>query len=138
MSQPLLRLVGRRQAFQQTSIAVKRLGDILDIPQEPHTLAFRDGDHLPWLNKNLDLAFQPGRLPVLMGPRAAARRIIGVCPLLCGALLCGARATANTTRQAARKRCPTSRAYTLDTASAAFTGTIRFLLRTEKPLPHAD
>ncbi len=83
MSQPLLRLVGRRQAFQQTSIAVKRLGDILDIPQEPHTLAFRDGDHLPWLNKNLDLAFQPGRLPVLMGPRAAARRIIGVCPLLC-------------------------------------------------------
>ena len=67
MSQPLLRLVGRRQEFQQTSIAVKRLGDIRDIPQESHTLAFRDGDHLPRLNKNLDLAFQPGRLTVLMG-----------------------------------------------------------------------
>ena len=38
MSPPLLRLVGLWQAFQQASIAVKRLGDILDIPQEPHAL----------------------------------------------------------------------------------------------------
>ena len=88
MSQPLLRLVGLWQEFQQASIAVKRLGDILDfpdIPQAPqaltpssegygprvlvrHGLAFRDGEHLPWLYKNLDLAFQPGRLTVLMGP----------------------------------------------------------------------
>ena len=35
MRPPLLRLVGLWQAFQQASIAVKRLGDILDIPQEP-------------------------------------------------------------------------------------------------------
>ena len=90
MSPPRLRLVGLWQAFQQASIAVKRLGDILDIPQESnaltpsregrgagaltlHGLAFRYGEHLPWLYKNLDLAFQPGRLTVLMGPRAAAR-----------------------------------------------------------------
>ena len=38
MSPPLLRLVGLWQAFQQASIAVKRLGDILDIPQAPHAL----------------------------------------------------------------------------------------------------
>jgi subfamily B ATP-binding cassette protein HlyB/CyaB len=38
MSQPLLRLVGLWQEFQQANIAVKRLGDILDMPQEPHTL----------------------------------------------------------------------------------------------------
>jgi ABC-type bacteriocin/lantibiotic exporter with double-glycine peptidase domain len=38
MSQPLLRLVGLWQEFQQASIAVKRLGDILDMPTEPHAL----------------------------------------------------------------------------------------------------
>jgi subfamily B ATP-binding cassette protein HlyB/CyaB len=38
MSQPLLRLVGLWQEFQQASISVKRLGDILDMPQEPFTL----------------------------------------------------------------------------------------------------
>ena len=38
MSQPMLRLVGLWQEFQQANIAVKRLGDILDVPQEPHTL----------------------------------------------------------------------------------------------------
>jgi subfamily B ATP-binding cassette protein HlyB/CyaB len=37
MSQPLLRIVGLWQEFQQASIAVKRLGDILDMPREPHT-----------------------------------------------------------------------------------------------------
>ncbi|MEZ7911241.1 MAG: peptidase domain-containing ABC transporter [Propionivibrio sp.] len=90
MSQPLLRLVGLWQEFQQASIAVKRLGDILDIPQEPHALtpsregrgageltlhglAFRYGEHLPWLYKNLDLAFQPGRLTVLMGPSGCGK-----------------------------------------------------------------
>jgi len=34
MSQPLLRLVGLWQEFQHASISVKRLGDILDMPQE--------------------------------------------------------------------------------------------------------
>ena len=79
MNQPLLRLIGLWQEFQQASIAVKRLGDILELPQEPHALtpsregrgpgaltlhglAFRYGEHLPWLYKHLDLAFKPGRL----------------------------------------------------------------------------
>lgn len=90
MSQPMLRLVGLWQEFQQANIAVKRLGDILDIPQEPHALtpareaggkgmielkdvAFRYSEQLPWLYRNLDLAFKPGRLTVLMGPSGCGK-----------------------------------------------------------------
>lgn len=90
MSQPLLRLVGLWQEFQQASIAVKRLGDILDMPSEPisltpvrdgigrgrielHQLAFRYSDHHPWLYRNLDLVFKPGHLTVLMGPSGSGK-----------------------------------------------------------------
>ncbi|MDR0777355.1 MAG: peptidase domain-containing ABC transporter [Azonexus sp.] len=90
MSQPLLRLVGLWQEFQQANIAVKRLGDILDMPQEPHTLtpsrenqgsgridlrqlAFRYSEHHPWLYRNLNLSFKPGRLTVLMGPSGCGK-----------------------------------------------------------------
>ncbi len=90
MSQPLLRLVGLWQEFQQANISVKRLGDILDIPQEPHSLtpmregggqgrltlndiAFRYNEHLPWLYQNLNIAFAPGKLTVLMGPSGCGK-----------------------------------------------------------------
>ena len=90
MSQPLLRLVGLWQEFQQANIAVKRLGDILDMPQEPHTLtptrenqgpgrvdlshlAFRYSEHHPWLYKNLSLSLKPGHLTVLMGPSGCGK-----------------------------------------------------------------
>ncbi|MBK7326286.1 MAG: peptidase domain-containing ABC transporter [Propionivibrio sp.] len=90
MSQPMLRLVGLWQEFQQASIAVKRLGDIMDMPQEPHALipqreaagkayltihnlAFRYGEQLPWLYRNLDLAFKPGHLSVIMGPSGCGK-----------------------------------------------------------------
>ena len=94
MSQPMLRLVGLWQEFQQANIAVKRLGDILDMPQEPHALtpsrenkgnhahsghlsvhnlAFRYTEHLPWLYRNLDLAFKPGHLSVIMGPSGCGK-----------------------------------------------------------------
>ena len=36
MSQPMLRLVGLWQEFQQASVAVKRLGDMMNIPTEPY------------------------------------------------------------------------------------------------------
>src|SRR3954470_16413888 len=39
MSQPMLRLASLWQEFQQASIAVKRLGDIMDAPGEPYALA---------------------------------------------------------------------------------------------------
>jgi len=90
MSQPMLRLVGLWQEFQQASIAVKRLGDILDMPQEPHALtpsresagkglltmrdlAFRYSEHHPWLYRKLDLVFKPGRLSVIMGPSGCGK-----------------------------------------------------------------
>ena len=90
MSQPLLRLVGLWQEFQQANIAVKRLGDILDMPQEPHTLtptrenqgagrisvkylAFRYSEHHPWLYRNLSLTLKPGHLTVLMGPSGCGK-----------------------------------------------------------------
>ncbi len=90
MSQPMLRLVGLWQEFQQANIAVKRLGDILDMPQEPHTLtpqreqagqgnlaiknlAFRYGEQLPWLYRNLDVSFKPGHLSVIMGPSGCGK-----------------------------------------------------------------
>jgi subfamily B ATP-binding cassette protein HlyB/CyaB len=90
MSQPMLRLVGLWQEFQQANIAVKRLGDILDVPQEPqalipqreqagkghlsiHDLSFRYSEHRPWLFRGLDLAFKPGRLSVIMGPSGCGK-----------------------------------------------------------------
>jgi len=90
MSQPLLRLVGLWQEFQQANIAVQRLGDILDLPQEPHTLtptrensgpgkielkhlAFRYTEHHPWLYRNLSLTLKPGHLTVLMGPSGCGK-----------------------------------------------------------------
>jgi len=90
MSQPLLRIVGLWQEFQQANIAVKRLGDILDMPQEPHTLtpsreghshgrltasnlAFRYSEHHPWLYQGLNLTFAPGKLTVLTGPSGCGK-----------------------------------------------------------------
>ncbi|MBP6700778.1 MAG: peptidase domain-containing ABC transporter [Halioglobus sp.] len=92
MSQPMLRLVGLWQEFQQANIAVKRLGDILDMPQEPHALvpsresthaqkgqldlinlAFRYSEQHPWLYRQLNLRFKPGHLTVLMGPSGCGK-----------------------------------------------------------------
>ena len=90
MSQPLLRLVGLWQEFQQASISVKRLGDILDMPQEPFTLTpqraaggigqidildvgFRYSEHHPWLYRNLSLTLPTGKLTVLMGPSGCGK-----------------------------------------------------------------
>ena len=90
MSQPVMRLVGLWQEFQQASIAVKRLGDILDMPQEPVTLTpqrtaggagrieiqdlgFRYSEQRPWLYRNLSLAIPTGKLTVLMGPSGCGK-----------------------------------------------------------------
>jgi subfamily B ATP-binding cassette protein HlyB/CyaB len=37
MAQPMLRIASLWQEFQQANIAVKRLGDIMDAPAEPHS-----------------------------------------------------------------------------------------------------
>jgi subfamily B ATP-binding cassette protein HlyB/CyaB len=90
MSQPVMRLVGLWQEFQQASIAVERLGDILDMPQEPMTLTpqrtsggaghieikhigFRYTEHHPWLYRGLNLTLPTGKLTVLMGPSGCGK-----------------------------------------------------------------
>ena len=93
LSQPMLRLVGLWQQFQQAEIAVRRLGDVMDIPAEPHALipqraggpdvkagriefqsvSFRYSDKYPWLYRNLNLAIKPGQLTVLVGPSGCGK-----------------------------------------------------------------
>lgn len=91
MSQPMLRLVGLWQEFQQADIAVKRLGDIMDMPMEPYALtparststqgggvelqdvSFRYSPEHPYLYRNLNLTFRPGHLTVLMGPSGCGK-----------------------------------------------------------------
>ena len=90
MSQPVMRIVGLWQEFQQASVAVKRLADILDMPQEPMTLVpqrakggkcqidikdvgFRYSEQHPWLYRNLSLSIPTGKLTVLMGPSGCGK-----------------------------------------------------------------
>ena len=90
MSQPMLRLASLWQEFQQASIAVRRLGDIMDAPAEPHALApartsdgrgeiairdlgFRYAPGGPWLIRGLNLTLAPGRLTVLTGPSGSGK-----------------------------------------------------------------
>jgi ATP-binding cassette, subfamily B, bacterial HlyB/CyaB len=90
MSQPMLRLASLWQEFQQASISVKRLGDIMDAPAEPYALtpsrapegkgeiqiaelAFRYSPEHPHLYRNLSLALKPGKLTVLTGPSGCGK-----------------------------------------------------------------
>lgn len=90
LSQPLMRLVGLWQEFQQASISVKRLGDILDVPQEPFALiprrasvggghvqfkdvSFRYSRQHPWLYQKLNLTLPARRLTVIRGPSGCGK-----------------------------------------------------------------
>ena len=90
MSQPLLRLVGLWQEFQQSAIAVKRLGDIMNAPVEPYSvipardgtgagtieivdLSFRYDDNLPYLYQRLNVELRPGACVALMGPSGSGK-----------------------------------------------------------------
>lgn len=90
LSQPMLRLVGLWQQFQQARIAVVRLGDIMNVPTEPYSLtrtratggkgaiqieglSFRYGDNLPYLYDGFNLKVAPGQLVAIMGPSGAGK-----------------------------------------------------------------
>ncbi|MCW5658552.1 MAG: peptidase domain-containing ABC transporter [Burkholderiaceae bacterium] len=84
LSQPVLRIVGLWTQFQQASLSVARLGDVMNAPAEPYSLtpqrqpdgrgrieisdlAFRYGDDLPLLYQDLSLTIEPGKAVAIMG-----------------------------------------------------------------------
>ena len=91
MAQPMLRIASLWQEFQQANIAVKRLGDIMNAPAEPHSRAlirtptesaalielqgvsFRHRDDHPFLYRNLSVAFPKGALILLTGPSGCGK-----------------------------------------------------------------
>lgn len=90
LSQPVLRLVGLWQQFQQASLSVKRLGDVMNAPIEPYavtpsrlregkglieieSLAFRHSEKLPFLYRDFHLTISPGTTVAIMGPSGSGK-----------------------------------------------------------------
>lgn len=90
VSQPLLRLTGLWQEFQQADIAVKRLGDVMNVPTEPYSLtpsreakgkgdikiqalSFRYAEDRPYLYRDFSLELPPGKCVALMGPSGSGK-----------------------------------------------------------------
>ena len=90
LSQPMLRMVGLWQQFQQARLAVDRLGDLMNAPAEPYRLApsrkteskgaiefiavgFRYSPDLPLLYQNVNLTITPGQTVAIMGPSGTGK-----------------------------------------------------------------
>lgn len=90
LAQPMLRMVGLWQQFQQADIAVKRLGDLMDSPGEPYALAsprapggagaisirgiaFRHSERHPLLYRDFSLDIAPGTTTVICGPSGSGK-----------------------------------------------------------------
>ncbi|RFC39106.1 MAG: ATP-binding cassette, subfamily B, HlyB/CyaB [Candidatus Nitrotoga sp. LAW] len=90
LSQPMLRLVGLWQQFQQANLSVQRMGDIMNAPAEPYSilptrlregkgqidiegLSFRYADNLPFLYESFNLKVAPGKIIAIMGPSGSGK-----------------------------------------------------------------
>ena len=84
LSQPVLRIVGLWTQFQQASLSVQRLGDVMNAPIEPYSLipqrsrqgrgllvieqlGFRYAEDRPLLYSDLNLTVRPGQTLAIMG-----------------------------------------------------------------------
>ncbi len=67
VSQPMLRLVGLWQQFQQARLSVDRLGDLMNAPVEPYT----DQPRRDLAAQSGDVAHRAARVPIRRGPAAA-------------------------------------------------------------------
>lgn len=90
LSQPMLRLVGLWQQFQQANLSVQRMGDIMNAPAEPYSilptrlregkgqidieqLSFRYADNLPFLYEGFNINVAPGKVVAIMGPSGSGK-----------------------------------------------------------------
>lgn len=94
LSQPVMRLVGLWQQFQQARLAVERLGDLMDAPTEPYRLlparaqqpakaaspivrvvqlGFRHAPDRPLLYQDLNFTLSSGECVALMGPSGSGK-----------------------------------------------------------------
>lgn len=90
LSQPVMRLVGLWQQFQQADLSVKRLGDVMNAPTEPYSiqptrlregkglieiegLSFRHSEQHPFLYRDFNLSITPGSTVVIMGPSGSGK-----------------------------------------------------------------
>ena len=90
LSQPLMRVAALWQEFQQTAVAVQRLGDVMDAPIEPDALlptrpapasvtiefcsvSFRHAENLPYLYREFNFRLDPGECVALMGPSGCGK-----------------------------------------------------------------
>jgi subfamily B ATP-binding cassette protein HlyB/CyaB len=99
--QPILRLTGLWQEFQQAVVAVRRLGDLMNAPAEPDSLvptrpavattsiefaevSFRHAENLPYLYRGFNFQLGSGECVALMGPSGSgkstlAKLLLGTC-----------------------------------------------------------
>lgn len=90
VSQPMLKLVGLWQQFQQAAIAVRRLSDIMDVPSEPWTVvstrqapsagsiefrdvSFRYAPDRSDVLRHFNLRIAAGECVVVMGPSGSGK-----------------------------------------------------------------
>jgi len=90
LSQPVMRIAGLWQEFQQAVIAVRRLGDVMNAPPEPYStvparssnaqghieienLAFRYQEDRPYLFRGLNLTVDAGKAIAIMGPSGSGK-----------------------------------------------------------------
>ena len=90
LSQPMLRIVGLWQQFQQANLSVQRMGDIMNAPKEPYSilpsrlregrgqidiedLGFRYADNRPFLYQGFNLRVAPGKVIAIMGSSGSGK-----------------------------------------------------------------